>query len=100
MTPHIVPVEHLFVVLLDPPVSVWLRHTGEAGQLLAAWYMHIEKRWENTVRYRIRYSSKLLGEKTEEVQLNEHFSAHTEHPHRCCLMGRLLWTVRGRPDHA
>ncbi|XP_076026323.1 thrombopoietin receptor [Genypterus blacodes] len=53
-------------VLLDRPVNVSLRHTGEAAQLHVTWYTHGAKRWENTVSYRIWYSSKLLGEKTLE----------------------------------
>ncbi|XP_071371085.1 thrombopoietin receptor [Centroberyx affinis] len=56
-------------LLLDPPADVSLLPTDQAGQLKVAW--HIAKKWENSMRYGIRYSSKRLGEKTKEVERNE-----------------------------
>lgn len=55
-----------FLVLLNPPFSVSLHQTGKAGQLKVSWKSNISKYDKDDVIYRIRYSSKTLGE-TREV---------------------------------
>ncbi|XP_029284881.1 thrombopoietin receptor [Cottoperca gobio] len=57
--------------LLRPPFSVSLHQNGQAGQLQVSWHTKISKYWKNDVMYRIRYSSKSLGEKTKEAKEGE-----------------------------
>ncbi|GAA6221332.1 thrombopoietin receptor isoform X2 [Lates japonicus] len=52
--------------LVDPPFNVSLHQNGKIGQLLVLW--HTEVPTYCTAVYRIRYSSKGLGEKTKEVR--------------------------------
>ncbi|XP_039985749.1 thrombopoietin receptor isoform X2 [Xiphias gladius] len=52
--------------LLDPPFNVSLHQNGQAGQLLVSWRTEIPS-FCGDVKHRIRYSSKGLGEKTEEM---------------------------------
>ncbi|XP_070764922.1 thrombopoietin receptor [Enoplosus armatus] len=52
--------------LLDAPFNVSLHQNGQAGQLQVSWHTKVSKYLEDNVMYRIRYSSKGLGEKTKE----------------------------------
>uniref|UniRef100_A0A8C2XRJ1 MPL proto-oncogene, thrombopoietin receptor n=1 Tax=Cyclopterus lumpus TaxID=8103 RepID=A0A8C2XRJ1_CYCLU len=54
--------------LLDPPFSVFLHHNGQAGQLQVSWHTKVSKYCKDDVMYRIRYSSKGLGEKIKETK--------------------------------
>ncbi|XP_036969363.1 thrombopoietin receptor [Acanthopagrus latus] len=53
------------LMLLNPPFSVSLHQTGKAGQLKVSWKSNISKYDKDNVIYRIRYSSKTLGETRE-----------------------------------
>ncbi|XP_061540351.1 thrombopoietin receptor [Phycodurus eques] len=53
-------------ILLDAPFNVSLHHNGKAGQLRVSCLTNVPKYWEDKVRYRIRYTSKGLGERTKE----------------------------------
>ncbi|XP_033476727.2 thrombopoietin receptor isoform X1 [Epinephelus lanceolatus] len=53
--------------LLDPPFNVSLHHNGQAGQLQVSWQAKLPEYWDDKVMYRIRYSSKGLGEMTKEA---------------------------------
>ncbi|XP_037624774.1 thrombopoietin receptor isoform X2 [Sebastes umbrosus] len=55
-------------VLLDPPFSVSLHQNDQAGQLKVSWHTKVSKNWKADVMFRIRYSSKGLGEKTIEAK--------------------------------
>ncbi|CAK6971379.1 thrombopoietin receptor [Scomber scombrus] len=55
-------------LLLDPPFNVSLLQNDQAGQLQVSWHTKLSKYWEDNVQYRIRYSSKGLGEKTKKVK--------------------------------
>ncbi|XP_068446042.1 thrombopoietin receptor [Clinocottus analis] len=54
--------------LLDPPFNVSLHQNGRAGQLQVSWPTKVLKYCEDDVTYRIRYSSKGLGEKIKETK--------------------------------
>lgn len=64
-----VHVNHHF--LLDPPFNVTLHSNGQVGQLQVSWHASILKYWETNKVYRIRYSSRHLGQKTKEVKKGE-----------------------------
>nr|XP_057928871.1 thrombopoietin receptor isoform X2 [Doryrhamphus excisus] len=51
-------------ILLDAPFNVYLHQNDKAGQLQVSWLTRVPKYWEDKVKYRIRYWSKGLGEKT------------------------------------
>ncbi|XP_035504680.2 thrombopoietin receptor [Scophthalmus maximus] len=52
--------------LLDPPFNVTLHRTGEAGQLLVSWHARVPT-YCGDAMYSVRYSSRGVGETTEEV---------------------------------
>uniref|UniRef100_UPI0037E79D50 thrombopoietin receptor isoform X2 n=1 Tax=Semicossyphus pulcher TaxID=241346 RepID=UPI0037E79D50 len=52
--------------LLDPPFNTSLHHTGKAGQLQVLWHSKIPQYSEDGPIYRIKYSSKGMGEKIKE----------------------------------
>ncbi|XP_041863161.1 thrombopoietin receptor [Melanotaenia boesemani] len=54
--------------LLDPPWNVSLDPNGNVGQLQVSWHTEYEKYMEEGKKYRIRYSSNSLGEKTVEAK--------------------------------
>uniref|UniRef100_A0A8C4HNY2 MPL proto-oncogene, thrombopoietin receptor n=1 Tax=Dicentrarchus labrax TaxID=13489 RepID=A0A8C4HNY2_DICLA len=54
--------------LLYPLFNVSLHHNDQAGQLRVSWQLKIPQYWENYVSYRIRFSSKGLGEKIKEAK--------------------------------
>ncbi|XP_045905315.1 thrombopoietin receptor isoform X2 [Micropterus dolomieu] len=53
-------------ILLDPPFNVSLQQNGQVGQLQVSWHTDVSKYMKGNVMYRIRYSSKGLGEKTKD----------------------------------
>ncbi|KAM9796442.1 thrombopoietin receptor isoform X2 [Syngnathus typhle] len=53
-------------ILLDAPFNVALLHNGKPGQLQLSCLTNVPKYWEGKVRYRIRYTSKGLGQRTKE----------------------------------
>ncbi|KAM3620386.1 uncharacterized protein V6R79_022386 [Siganus canaliculatus] len=53
--------------LPDPPAAVSLQPTG-AGQLQVSWRSKLPLYFEDGVKYKVRYSSRSLGETTVEVQ--------------------------------
>uniref|UniRef100_A0A7N8X7C5 MPL proto-oncogene, thrombopoietin receptor n=1 Tax=Mastacembelus armatus TaxID=205130 RepID=A0A7N8X7C5_9TELE len=53
--------------LLDPPFNVSIHQTGRRGELQVSWHTKVTTDC-GTAMHRIRYSSKGLGERTEEVQ--------------------------------
>ncbi|XP_068175564.1 thrombopoietin receptor [Antennarius striatus] len=55
-------------LLLDPPFGVSLHQNDQAGQLRVSWQSKISEYHRDNVMYRLRYSSKRLGEKTTEVK--------------------------------
>ncbi|XP_073333296.1 thrombopoietin receptor [Pagrus major] len=56
------------LLLLNPLFNVSLHHTGKVGQLKVFWQSNILEKQKNNMIYRIRYSSKTLGEKTKEAK--------------------------------
>ncbi|XP_023141035.2 thrombopoietin receptor isoform X1 [Amphiprion ocellaris] len=54
--------------LLDPPFNVTLHPNGQVGQLQVSWRTNSLKYWDTYEVYRIRYSSRHLGQKTKEVK--------------------------------
>ncbi|XP_076582430.1 thrombopoietin receptor [Chaetodon auriga] len=54
--------------LLDPPCNVSLHPNGHPGQLQVLWDLKVSNNIKNDVTYRIRFSSKGLGEKTKEAK--------------------------------
>ncbi|XP_059197634.1 thrombopoietin receptor [Centropristis striata] len=57
--------------LLDRPFNVSLHQNGRAGQLQVSWHAKVPKYWDEYMMYRIRYSSKGLGELTKEAKEGE-----------------------------
>ncbi|XP_044056902.1 thrombopoietin receptor [Siniperca chuatsi] len=52
--------------LLYPPFNTSLHQNGQAGQLQVSWHTKVLKYLKDRIMYRIRYSSKGLGEKTKD----------------------------------
>ncbi|XP_068599559.1 thrombopoietin receptor [Brachionichthys hirsutus] len=55
-------------LLLDPPFGVSLHQNDQAGQLRVSWQSRIPEYHRDNVMFRLRYSSKRLGEKTTSVK--------------------------------
>ncbi|KAI3368548.1 hypothetical protein L3Q82_025558 [Scortum barcoo] len=54
--------------LLDPPFNMSLHQNGREGQLQVSWDSNNPKILDDRVIYRVRYSSKGMGEKTKNVE--------------------------------